>query len=65
MLIRERLGVPEDAVVEFEIGEEYYWEGAGMTVVPISIYENGEYVAGADIDKVSMEPVTSIMSYQK
>ena len=24
-----------------------------MTVVPISIYENGEYVAGADIDKVS------------
>ena len=57
--------MPEDAVVEFEIGEEYYWEGAGMTVVPISIYENGEYVAGADIDKVSMEPVTSIMSYQK
>lgn len=62
--IREQLRVPEDAVVEFETGEEYYWEGAGMTLLPVSLYENGIYVAGADVDKETMEIVRSIVSYQ-
>lgn len=50
--------------MEFETGEEYYWEGAGMTLVPVSIYENGVYVAGADVDKETKEIVQSIVSYQ-
>ena len=62
--IREQLKVPEEAAVEFETGEEYYWEGAGMTLVPVSIYENGVYVAGADVDKETKEIVQSIVSYQ-
>ena len=62
--IREQLQVPEEAAVEFETGEEYYWEGAGMTLVPVSIYENGVYVAGADVDKETKEIVQSIVSYQ-
>ena len=35
-----------------------------MTLVPVSIYENGVYVAGADVDKETKEIVQSIVSYQ-
>ena len=48
-------------MVEFQIGEEYYWSAADATVVPISIYENGVYVAGADISKETKELMTSIL----
>lgn len=62
--IREQLRVPEDALIEFRTGEEYYWEGGGMTLLPVSLYENGGYVAGADVDKETKEIVRSIASYQ-
>lgn len=63
-LLREQLLVPETAAVEFQIGEEYYWSAADAIVVPISIYENGVYVAGADISKETKELMTSILTYQ-
>ena len=63
-ILREHLRVPETAVVEFQIGEEYFWEAAEAEVVPISIYENGVYVAGADISKETKELMTSILTYQ-
>ncbi len=58
------LRVPDTAAVEVQIGEEYFWEAAGAEVVPISVYENGKYVAGADISKETKELMTSILTYQ-
>lgn len=62
--ICEQLHVPPEADVVFQLGEEYYWEGAGVMLIPVSIYENGEYVAGADINRDTKEVMTSIVSYQ-
>lgn len=62
--IREQLFVPESAVIEFEVGEPYFWEGVGMTLVPVALYENGTCVAGADVNVDTKEAMTSILTYQ-
>ncbi len=62
--ICEQLGVPESADVELQLGEEYYWEGAGVTLLPVFVYENGVCVASADVNKDTKEAMTSIMGYQ-
>lgn len=62
--ICEQLHVPENVEVTIETGEEYYWEGANMTLIPVSVYRSGTYVAGADVNVDTKEAVRSIMSYQ-
>ncbi len=62
--IREQLGVPADADVEFHVEKEYYWEGGSLMLIPVSIYQDGVYVAGADVNADTKEVVKSIFSYQ-
>lgn len=59
---REQLGVPDGPGITYEIGEPYFWEGAGITVTPITFYEGGSYVASADCTEDG-SPATSIMAY--
>lgn len=62
--ICEQLGVPENIGATVVAGEEYYWEGANMMLIPVSVYAGNDYVAGADVDKESKELARSIWSYQ-
>lgn len=62
--IREQLNVPETKDMDITIGEPYYWEAGGMTVVDISFAEKGgNGYASADVDTNTGECVTSIYSY--
>lgn len=59
---REELGVPDDAAITYQIGEPYYWEGAGITVTPIAFYQGDVLVASADCT-ADGSPATTILGY--
>lgn len=46
----------------FEIGEPYVWEGTGMTVIPITFYQDGYVIASADCDEEGV-PVKNMLPY--
>ena len=59
---RAELGVPDDPSITYEIGSPYYWEGAGITVTPITFYKDGVVVASADCTDDG-SPATTILGY--
>lgn len=61
--IRNDLGVPSGENINIVYGEPYYWSSAEKNVVPVSVYLNGEYRAGADYDIDSREPVRNICGW--
>ena len=63
-LLKQQLNIPETAAVDFQIGEEYYWDAAEASVIPVTVCENGVCVAGAHISKETKELMRSIMTYQ-
>ena len=64
VFLKQQLNIPETAAVDFQIGEEYYWDAAEASVIPVTVYENGVCVAGAHISKETKELMRSIMTYQ-
>lgn len=61
--IRQDLGIPSGERVNIVYGETYYWSGGDKNLVPVSIYMNGDYMAGADYDIESREPVRNICGW--
>lgn len=59
---RMELGVPQYMDFTFEIGEPYVWEGTGMTVIPITFYQDGYVIASADCDEEGV-PVKNMLPY--
>ena len=59
---RMELGVPQYMDFTFEIGEPYVWEGTGMTVTPITFYQDGYIIASADCDEDGT-PVKNMLPY--
>lgn len=59
---RIELGVPQYMDFTFEIGEPYVWEGTGMTVIPITFYQDGYVIASADCDEEGV-PVKNMLPY--
>lgn len=59
---RMELGVPQYLDFTFEIGEPYVWEGTGMTVTPITFYQDGYVIASADCDEDGV-PVKNMLPY--
>lgn len=62
--IREELNIPEDADVTCSVGEPIYWENNQIYVAGVGFSENGEYVAGADVNVDTLELVKSIVMYR-
>lgn len=60
---REYLGIPKYLEVDAIYGAPYYWTGAGMYMIPISFYHNGELVACADFDIMTRQDAKSILMY--
>lgn len=62
--IAASLGVPEDVDVEITVsGDPYYWEAGQRWLVYVEIYQDGEFVAGASVDRDTKEPVRDIYTY--
>lgn len=62
--IRDELNIPEDADVTCSVGEPIYWENNQIYVAGVGFSENGEYVAGADVNVDTLELVKSIVMYR-
>lgn len=60
---KELLGVPKNANTEVTQEEPYYWSAGECWVVCVGVYENGEYVAGANFNPWTMEMCNSIYMY--
>ena len=63
--IREELNIPEDADVTCSVGEPRYWENGQIYVAGVGFSENGEYVAGADVNVDTLELARSIVMYKR
>ena len=62
--IAATLGVPEDAGAEIRVeGEPTYWDAAMCWVIRVSIYQDGDYIAGALVDCETKEPARDIYTY--
>lgn len=62
--IAAALGVPEDADAEVRVeGDPTYWDAAGRWVIRVSIYQDGDYIAGALVDCETKEPARDIYKY--
>lgn len=62
--IAAALGVPEDADAEIRVeGDPTYWDAAGRWVIRVSIYQDGDYIAGALVDCETKEPARDIYKY--
>ena len=62
--VKESLGVPDNANVTYTIGEEMYKEAWDAYYVPVSFYEDGNLVAGANVDPTTGELMSNILTYQ-
>ena len=62
-IARQKLGIPNWVDVDCIYGAPYYWQGAGMYMTPVSFYQGGEYVAGADFDTATFQDMKSIYNY--
>lgn len=62
--IAASLGVPEgvDVVVRVN-GNPFYWDAGQRWLVNVGVYEDGKFVAGADVDRDTKEPVKNIFNY--
>lgn len=56
------LGVPNYISYTFEVGDPYYREGIGMTVTPITFYQDGYVIASAECDEDGT-PLSNMLPY--
>lgn len=61
--IKTSLGVPAGRTVEVQQGTPYYWDAGARWLIQVSIYEGGNFVAGAAFDAVTLEMCTGIYMY--
>lgn len=62
--VKHALGIPEGLDVQVSIGDRItYWDAAGMWLVDISFYYNGEMVAGALFNADTLELGRNITMY--
>jgi len=60
---RETLLVPDDDSITYAVREKYYDIGKGLYYVPVAFYEDGEMVAGANVNAKTGELVSNILEY--
>lgn len=66
--IKDALQVPSSATCNVKIGEKYFWEGAGMNVISVSVEGTGKYkgyFACADFTLDYSEACTGIHPWSK
>ena len=64
--IKQQLGVPDSDNIAMTISDNpYYWETGECTLVNVTFTENGEFVAGADVNVDTAECTTSLFNYTK
>ena len=62
--VKQALGVPESLDVQVSVGDRRtYWDAAGIWLIDISFYYNGEMVAGALFDADTLELGRNITMY--
>lgn len=61
--IRRSLGVPDDLNVTIKQGTPGYWEGGSRYRTEVSIFYNGELIAGASVDSLTGDIAGSIYMY--
>ena len=62
--IAASLGVPEDVNVEVTVsGDPYYWDAGQRWLVNVEVYQDGNFVAGAAVDRDTKEPIRNIYNY--
>lgn len=57
------LGVPKGLDVQIMQGEPTYWDAGGTYYTSVSIYYNGEFIAGASVDSLTGELIKNIYMY--
>lgn len=58
------LGVPDSENIIMTVSDSpYYWETGECTLVNVTFTENGEVVAGADVNVDTAECTTSLYTY--
>ena len=63
-ILKSSLGVPDDVMVtRCEVGEPWYWEGAGIWIVNVELYSGDDFLAGAAIDPDTLELEREIYTY--
>lgn len=62
--IKQQLGVPDSENIIMTVSDSpYYWETGECTLVNVTFTENGEVVAGADVNVDTAECTTSLYTY--
>lgn len=62
--IKQQLGVPDSENIIMTVSDSpYYWETGECTLVNVTFTENGEIVAGADVNVDTAECTTSLYTY--
>ena len=62
--IKQQLGVPDSENIIMTVSDSpYYWETGECTLVNVMFTENGEIVAGADVNVDTAECTTSLYTY--
>ncbi len=62
-IAQKNLGVPDKNGITYELGEKFYNEVWDAHYRPISFYENGEFVAGANVDIETGGLLSNILGY--
>ena len=63
--IARTLGIPDNLEVSVEVGNSYWWDGAGIELAQVDFYHNGEYCAGAECQVHSSNVAKGIYSYEQ
>ena len=63
--IARTLGIPDDLEVSVEVGNSYWWDGAGIELAQVDFYHNGVYCAGAECQVHSSNVAKGIYSYEQ
>lgn len=61
--VAQKLNVPQREGITYKISEKHLWEAADIYFKNITFYENGQMLAGADVNILNGEPIKNIFEY--
>jgi len=61
--VAQKLNVPQREGITYKISEKHFWEAADIYFKNITFYENGQMIAGADVNPKNGELLKNIYKY--
>ena len=64
--LRENFRIPDNiAVTGIDVADPYYWEGAGVWVMSVSLFSGDQLLASASVDPESLDLMRNIYGYSE